>query len=83
MRLDVFRQGKGLRARALMRMIRLVSRDPSHPQDIIKTVLYRPEFFGKPYFALVQASMRGPSEWSVGERELMAAFTSRLNECAF
>src|SRR5439155_643566 len=25
----------------------------------------------------------GPSEWSVGERELFAAFTSRLNQCLF
>jgi hypothetical protein len=27
--------------------------------------------------------MRGPSQWSVGERELFAAFTSRLNQCLF
>jgi len=27
--------------------------------------------------------MRGPSTWSVGERELFAAFTSRLNQCVF
>jgi uncharacterized peroxidase-related enzyme len=27
--------------------------------------------------------MRGPSQWSVGDRELMAAYVSRLNECAF
>jgi len=27
--------------------------------------------------------MRGPSPWSVGERELFAAVTSRLNQCVF
>ena len=27
--------------------------------------------------------MRGPSEWSEGERELMGAFVSRLNTCRF
>jgi hypothetical protein len=27
--------------------------------------------------------MRGPSELSVGERELFAAFVSRLNQCDF
>lgn len=27
--------------------------------------------------------MRGPSAWSVGDRELMAGYVSRLNECAF
>jgi uncharacterized peroxidase-related enzyme len=28
-------------------------------------------------------AMRGPSAWSVGDRELMAAFVSKMNECAF
>jgi hypothetical protein len=27
--------------------------------------------------------MRGPSDWSPGERELFAAFTSLLNQCPF
>jgi AhpD family alkylhydroperoxidase len=27
--------------------------------------------------------MRGPSDWSVGERELFAAFVSNLNQCRF
>jgi hypothetical protein len=27
--------------------------------------------------------MRGPSRWSVGERELFASFTSRCNACVF
>jgi uncharacterized peroxidase-related enzyme len=27
--------------------------------------------------------MRGPSAWSVGDRELMAAFVSKVNECQF
>lgn len=53
------------------------------PPDVVKTLLYRPDFFGKPYSAAVQQAMRGPSDWTVGERELFAAFTSRLNECHF
>ena len=40
-------------------------------------------FFGAPHQAHTQAVMRGPSEWSVGERELFAAFVSRLNQCHF
>src|SRR5215217_5773875 len=28
-------------------------------------------------------TMRGPSEWSIGQRELFAAFTSYLNECQY
>jgi AhpD family alkylhydroperoxidase len=27
--------------------------------------------------------MRGPSEWSVGDRELMAAYVSEMNDCEF
>jgi hypothetical protein len=50
---------------------------------VLKTILYRPEFFGRPISELTQRVMRGPSEWSVGERELFAAFVSRLNQCHF
>ena len=51
--------------------------------DVLRTIWYRPEFFGAPYGRYLNAVMRGPSEWSVGERELFAASVSRLNECAF
>jgi hypothetical protein len=45
--------------------------------------MYRPEFFGRPCCDFAQMVMRGPSEWTVGERELFGAFTSKLNRCAF
>jgi hypothetical protein len=51
--------------------------------DVVKTLLYRPSFFGMAHSAWTQAVMRGQSDWSVGERELFAAFTSRINHCVF
>lgn len=51
--------------------------------DVVKTLLYRADFFGRPFSAAVDASMRGPSDWSPGERELFAAFVSSLNQCLF
>jgi hypothetical protein len=51
--------------------------------DIVRTMFYRPEFLGRPISQWTQAVMRGPSEWSVAERELFAAFTSKLNQCVF
>ena len=67
--------------RLLLWVIRRTSR--KEPADVVKTVYYRPEFFGAPYTKLLQEVMRGPSDWTVGERELFAAFTSQLNQCVF
>ena len=51
--------------------------------DVVKTLMYRPELWGRPMCQWTQAVMRGPSEWSVGERELFAAWVSKKNECEF
>jgi hypothetical protein len=53
------------------------------PPDVLKTLHYRPELFGRPYSETLDLAMRGPSDWSVGERELFAAFVSSLNQCPF
>jgi hypothetical protein len=45
--------------------------------------MYRPEFLGRFMNEWTHAVMRGPSEWSVAERELFAAFTSKINQCVF
>ena len=45
--------------------------------------MYRPEIFGRPYSDALDQAMRGPSDWSAGERELFAAFVSSLNQCPF
>jgi hypothetical protein len=44
---------------------------------------YRPEIFGLPFSIYIQDVLRGPSEWSVGERELFAAFVSHKNQCVY
>ena len=51
--------------------------------DIMRVMLYRPELFGTPFSLGLEEAMHKPSEWSVGERELFAAFVSRKNQCAF
>jgi hypothetical protein len=53
------------------------------PPDVVRTMNYRSGFFGGPCSALLQSVMRGPSEWTVGERELFAAYTSYLNRCPY
>jgi len=57
--------------------------DVPRPLGVLKTLYYRPELFGRPYSAALDAAMRGPSDWSTGERELIAAYVSHLNQCVF
>jgi hypothetical protein len=51
--------------------------------DIGQALQYRPDLFGAPFSELLQAMTRGESEWSVGERELFAAFVSSQRACPF
>ncbi|HEX9380102.1 MAG TPA: hypothetical protein VF891_01275 [Gaiellaceae bacterium] len=53
------------------------------PSGVLRTLHYRPELFGRPYSDALDAAMRGPSDWSPGERELFAGFVSSLNQCPF
>jgi hypothetical protein len=59
------------------------SRRGTDPPDVLKTLHYRPELFGRPFSNTLDLAMNGPSDWSVGERELFAAFVSSLNQCPF
>lgn len=58
-------------------------RSGQEPLGVVKTLLYRPERFGRPFSEELDRVMRGPSDWSAGERELFAGFTSSLNQCLF
>ena len=81
MRLRILDSGHSFGTRALFALIRTVSRQPV--LDVIKLVKYRADFYGNPMSALTQEAMRGPSQWSVGDRELMAAFIAKTNQCDF
>ena len=81
MRLAVVDGGHAPEQAAMLDMIR--ERTGNEPLGVVKTLLYRPERFGQPFSEALDDAMRGDSEWSPGERELFAAFTSLLNQCPF
>ncbi|MFC4855739.1 hypothetical protein [Actinophytocola glycyrrhizae] len=77
MRLSCLDDGHRLRGRLFLRM---TSRDAP---DVVRMLLYRPEFFARPLLALTVTAMRGPSYWTVGEREDMARRVAERHRCAF
>ncbi len=81
MRLQILESGHSFGTKVLFTLIRTMSRQPV--LDVIKLVKYWPDFYGAPMSAVTQEAMRGPSEWSVGDRELMAAFVAKTNQCDF
>ncbi len=81
MRLARVESGHAFKQKLILTIIRLVTGERA--PDILRTLFYRPEFFGTAFSALTESVLRGPSPWSVGERELFAGFTSKLNECRF
>jgi AhpD family alkylhydroperoxidase len=81
MRLEVLNRGYGPAAKLLFALIRLFS---GHAvPDAAKLTFYRPDFYGARAKDFTHEAMRGPSAWSVGDRELMAAYVSKVNESAF
>ena len=81
MRLAILDSGHTFGSKLLFAMIGLFS--GQRVVDAVKLVRYRADFYGAPMGKLVHEAMRGPSAWSVGDRELMAAFVSKANECEF
>jgi AhpD family alkylhydroperoxidase len=81
MRLRILDNGHSVGTKALFALIRTVSRQPV--LDVIKLVKYRADFYGNPMSAVTQEAMRGPSAWSVADRELMAAYVAKTNQCEF
>jgi hypothetical protein len=80
MRLKKVHQGHRLPDKLMLTMMNLIV---GHAPGVVRTLRYRKEFFGHPFSELTERVMRGASEWTVGEREMFAAFVSRLNQCVF
>ena len=81
MRLDILNRGYRPGTKVLFALIRVFS---GHPvPDAARLVFYRPGFYGARAKKFTHEAMRGPSAWSVADRELMAAFVSKVNESAF
>ena len=81
MRLATVAKGARLRDRALYKMVQTISKHPM--PDVVRVLRHRSDFFGRHFNELLQAALRGPSEWSIGERELFAAYVAKQNECEF
>jgi uncharacterized peroxidase-related enzyme len=81
MRPRVLEHGYGLWPKLLFRLIRLTS---GHPvPDAARITFYRPDFYGTHAKKFTHEAMRGNSTWSVGDRELMAAYVSKVNNSPF
>jgi uncharacterized peroxidase-related enzyme len=81
MRPDVLNHGYKPVTKLLFATIRLFSGRPL--PDAAKLVFYRPDFYGNAAKRFTHLAMRGPSSWSVGDRDFMAAMVSQANENAF
>lgn len=81
MRLEVLERGHKLPARLFVRVAELLFRQ--RMDNVALTAMHRPDFWGRPFFTLGPEVLRGPSFWTVGEREYMAMVVSRLNDCPF
>ncbi len=79
MRLEAVKKGSGGFG-LVMRAAKALNREP---YDVVKMLMYRRDFLAKHLNPLCQEIMRGASSWSIGERELFAAFVSKNRRCPF
>ena len=54
-----------------------------HLDGVDLILAYKPELFGSAFRTATQTIMRGESDWTPGERELIATFVSAQNQCPF
>jgi AhpD family alkylhydroperoxidase len=81
MRLGILNHGYRPTTKLLFAVIRLFSGHPA--PDAARIVFYRPDFYGTHAKTATHEAMRGPSAWSVADRELMAAYVAHHTGSAF
>lgn len=80
MRLKILDHGHRPLQKLVLKFIKMMMGNVPGP---IAVFSYRRDLFGKYFNDCIQEGMRGASEWSKGEVELFAAFTSKVNECRY
>ena len=65
----------------LNRLDQVLAGEPT--TDVVRVTSYRSDLFGRAFIDGLHEVLRGPSDWSAGERELFAAFVSHTNSCQF
>lgn len=81
MRLAEIDRGDSFGNRLLINIISMVS--GMRLPDAARVAFYHKDFLGEAHGGWTQATMRGPSSWSIAERELMAAMVAHWNTCPF
>ncbi len=79
MRLAILNSGHSFGTKAVFSLIRTISRQPV--LDANKLVKYRPDFYRAPMSKITHDATRGPSAWTVADREPMAALIAKANAC--
>lgn len=80
MRLSVVEHGHRPLQKVQLAIIRALV---GHVPGPILVMSYRKELFGKQFAACLQRGMRGTGAWTDGEREVFAAFVSKMNDCGY
>jgi AhpD family alkylhydroperoxidase len=81
MRLSILDNGHRRRAKMFLTATSTLSRVDS--PDIVKMLLYRPDFLTRALLDLTATAMRGPSYWTAAEREYLAMCTAQWHQCPF
>jgi uncharacterized peroxidase-related enzyme len=81
MRLTEIDRGDNFGSRLLINMISMVS--GMRLPDAARVAFYHKDFMAGVLGAWTHPTMRGPSPWSIAERELMAAMVAHWNACPF